>query len=343
MTIQGCKAMCALVEADGPVRLDDAMADPSFAGSPLLRMGVRAMLGGPLKDDAGALGLFVLGHTDPARRFGESDETLFATVAGLATVAIRRALTIENIQESARKALEASEEAHAASEAAERQAAETAAAYEQLLAPKQKLAAHNAILEAAHRSMDLQKTLEGLLEACLAQFDFDSGGISLVDPASGELELRHDKGFAPEFTERAAHCASRAADTPGASGPEAMFLDESDPRFASDAQRIAEGIRCLATLPVLVAGTLVGCLVLASHAREAVGAQARQALVEASRLLGPIIANALQATELERFNRIAAGREDRIIEIKREVNQLLIEAGREPKYKITHYQLSPTP
>jgi GAF domain-containing protein len=347
--VTGRGALRALAEADGPVRLDDVMAHPAFTGYPEWHPKVRALLGAPLKDDAGVLGLFALGHTDPARRFGESDETLFATVAGLATVAIRRALTIENIQESAREALEASEEAQAAREAAERQAAETAAAYAQLLVLKQKLAAHNAILEAANRRMDLQKTLEGLLEACLAQFDFDSGGISLVDPASGKLMLRHAKGFAPEasplatFTERAAHCASRAADTPGASGPEATFLDESDPRFASDAQRIAESIRCLATLPVLVAGTLVGCLVLASHSREAIGAQARQALVEASRLLGPVIANALKAAELERFNQIAAGREDRIIEIKREVNQLLIEAGREPKYTITHYQLSPTP
>ncbi|MBT8045632.1 MAG: hypothetical protein KJN67_00570, partial [Pontiella sp.] len=36
--------------------------------------------------------------------------------------------------------------------------------------------------------------------------------------------------------------------------------------------------------------------------------------------------------ELSRFNRMATGRERRIIELKRHINSLLAELGREPKY-----------
>lgn len=37
--------------------------------------------------------------------------------------------------------------------------------------------------------------------------------------------------------------------------------------------------------------------------------------------------------EMSRFNRMATGRERRIIELKRQINSLLTELGREPKYK----------
>jgi len=340
--VEGRGALRALVNADGPVRLDDVTAHPAFTGYPDWHPKVRALLGAPLRDDTGTLGLFALGHTDPARRFSDSDETLFATISGLATVAIRRALTIENIQDAARGALEASDEARLARETAERQATETAAAYDELFALKQKLAMQNAILEAANRTVDLQETLRGILDSCLEQFTIDSGGIYLIDLISGDLVLRHSQGLSPEFAKHVARYERGAPDVVGAFQPEALFFDDYDATFKSDAARAAEDVRSVASVPLLAAGTLIGRLNLASHTRTAIGADVRETLVEAGRLVGPAIANALQAEELERFNRVAAGREDRIIEMKREVNQLLIETGQEPKYTVTHHQLSPT-
>ncbi len=38
--------------------------------------------------------------------------------------------------------------------------------------------------------------------------------------------------------------------------------------------------------------------------------------------------------ELERFNRASQGREERVIELKREVNQLAKELGRTPPYSM---------
>ena len=37
--------------------------------------------------------------------------------------------------------------------------------------------------------------------------------------------------------------------------------------------------------------------------------------------------------EIERFNKLMTGREGRVIEMKKEVNALLAELGRQPEYK----------
>ena len=42
--------------------------------------------------------------------------------------------------------------------------------------------------------------------------------------------------------------------------------------------------------------------------------------------------------ELEAFNRAMVGRENRVIEMKEEINQLLVELGREPKFPVVWKQ-----
>ncbi len=41
-----------------------------------------------------------------------------------------------------------------------------------------------------------------------------------------------------------------------------------------------------------------------------------------------------KADELVKFNRLAVGRELKMIELKKEINALLEESGKEPEYKI---------
>lgn len=66
-------------------------------------------------------------------------------------------------------------------------------------------------------------------------------------------------------------------------------------------------------------------------------------LIQANRLLKEEIAErrkvekVLEAKleELEKFNRLAVGRELKMIELKKEINQLLSESGKDAKYRIT--------
>jgi len=76
--------------------------------------------------------------------------------------------------------------------------------------------------------------------------------------------------------------------------------------------------------------------VLGSHTLTAIPSAMVPLLEEVHRSIQPAVANALQAEDLDRFNRVAAGREDRVIQIKQEVNALLAELGREPRYAVTH-------
>lgn len=343
-------ALGALARAKDVVRLDDVMAHPAFTGFPEWHPEIRALLSAPLRDDGGVLGLFALGHTDPARRFTEDHKALFATVSRLATVAIRRAAFHEDLQTLVCQAQEASVEAQNASiearlarVAAERQAAETVAAYDELMAVQRKLAAHTAILQAAGRTVKLDETLRSVLDTCVEQLGFDNGSIYLVDPLTDELLLRHARGVSEPFIEHMRRIPAGAPMRPDAAAREVQFFDKRrlNEHFAADAEFLAEGLAATATVPLAAGGKFLGLLALGSHTDEDIGPESRDVLAGLTHAISPAIANALQAEDLERFNRAAAGREDRVIEMKLEVNDLLVELGRQRKYKVTHEQLAP--
>ncbi len=349
-TVKARGALGALARVEGVVRINDVMAHPAFTGFPKWHPDIRAMLGAPLRDDGGVLGLFVLGHTDPARRFTGDHEALFATVSRLATVAIRRAAFHEDLQtlvcqaqEASVEAQEASVEARLARVAAERQAAETAAAYDELMAVQRTLAAHTAVLEAAGRTVKLDETLRSVLDTCIEQLGFDNGSIYLVDPLTEELLLKHARGVSEPYIEHMRRLPAGSPMLPDTAGREVQFFDQRrlNEHFVGEAEFLAEGLASAATVPLAAGGKSLGLLVLGSHRNADISPEGRDVLAGLTHAVSPAIANALQAEDLERFNRAAAGREDRVIEMKREVNELLVELGRQRKYKVTHEQLAP--
>jgi len=250
-----------------------------------------------------------------------------------------------DLEARTREADAASNEARAARETAEQRAAETAAAYNELMVAQQRLAAHAATLEAASRSMKLDETLRSVLDACIEQLGFDSGTFYLVDPVTDELVLRHAQNFPEHFTEhmRRMRLGSAIAPTEFAQG--VQFLDQRwlKEHFALDPIFLAERITSAAIVPLSVGERFAGLLILASHIHGEIEPGLRTMLLDLIRSICTAVANALQADDLERFNRAAAQREDRVIEMKREVNALLAELAREPKYTVTEEQLAPTP
>ncbi len=132
------------------------------------------------------------------------------------------------------------------------------------LTEKNQLNIINAVTIAIARSLELDVVLETALEKVMEAFDVDSGGIYLVDSASGRLKLAASKGLTPAFKAEKSDvppgigCAGWAIDRGeifAAFGtPEASFICE-------DAERLM-GIDCLLAGPITTKSGVQGVIEL---------------------------------------------------------------------------------
>lgn len=334
-----------LLQSEGLVQVADVMAHPDFTAYPANSLKLRAMVGTTLRDPGGLFGLFAMGHLDPTQQFTPEHSSAFAGLADLAVVAIRRAVMVEELRRAVHTAEAASEEARLAREAAERQTAETTAAFEELLAVKQRLAVHSAVLEAAARGGGLEGTLRAVAQACVEQLALDAAAFYLLDPRGEALVLKQALGVSDAFAEQMRRLEQGIRAFPDGTIEHVMIFDAGDlrARFRENQGFLDEGITAAAAIPLGSASRPIGVLILASHELSVVPADMVPLLEEIHRSIQPAVANALQAEDLERFNRAAAGREDRVIGIKQEVNALLAELGREPRYAVTHAMTAHAP
>ncbi len=333
-----------LLRSDGIVCLDDVMAHPEIRRHPERHLKLHAMLGTALRDDSGVFGIFAVGHTKPQRQFTDEHKKTVATMADLAAVAINRARTVDELKRTANEAQEASRKARAAREAAEHHAADSAAAYEALLATKQRLAIHIAISEAANRPTSLNEVLSSITDTCLTELDFDSVATYLLDEKTDQLVMASDQGLSKPFVAHMQCCPVKPPDRRESLRGNVFFFNHQDlnKRFADEPEFLAEGLTSAASVPLGVGERFVGLLFFSSHVQAEIAPRARAIIAEIARSVQPAIANALHAGELEHFNQAAAWREDRVTEVKREVNALLAELGQPPRYTIPDDTLTET-
>ena len=116
---------------------------------------------------------------------------------------------------------------------------------------------------------DLTEALGLVMEAAFELPSVDSGGVYLVDPRTGELELAVHAGFSPGFVAEVARFASDAPQTRLLMAGASHFLDAAALRHGLEAEReLREGIRALAAVPIRHEGVVVAALNLASHTRD---------------------------------------------------------------------------
>ena len=128
------------------------------------------------------------------------------------------------------------------------------------------------------RTSDLNTALKEFLEIAVRIGGGDCGGIYLPDEANGGMQLAVHRGVSDSFARAVGHYA--------ADGPQMKFLRQGLPvfgthcslPFALDADRLREGLRALAMVPLHHEGKLIGSLVLASHTAEEIPAQTRVAV-----------------------------------------------------------------
>ncbi len=112
--------------------------------------------------------------------------------------------------------------------------------------------------------VELHEALNIILEACLSVNGVDGGGIYLIEPDTGTLQLFCHAGLSPEFIAVVTHY------TPDS--PQARLVSRGEPNYWTsppgtlqvDALR-KEGIKALASIPVKADGHIIAALNIASR------------------------------------------------------------------------------
>jgi len=160
------------------------------------------------------------------------------------------------------------------------------------------LQAQRDLAVAVAASPGLEQTLQLCFDAAMGAAEMDCGGVYLVDPASGDLDLAHHHGLPADFVAAVEHYP---ADSPNARrvsvGDHVYSLQVPDERLRR------EGLRCLSVLPVAHEGRVIGCFNLASHTRDEIS-EAHRAAVEA--IVAQAAAAIVRSREVARARRLEA-------------------------------------
>ena len=130
-------------------------------------------------------------------------------------------------------------------------------------------------LASAH---DLSDALDAALDCVLRIRGIDSGGIYLVDRATGAVDLVVHRGLSDAFVRRVSHFAADA--------PQARLVRSGVPVYArtgevtdlqEDAHR-TEGLRSLAVIPIVHENEVIAVFNMASHQHDSMPESTRRAL-----------------------------------------------------------------
>ena len=144
--------------------------------------------------------------------------------------------------------------------------------------------------------MELQETLRLCVETAITFSGLDCGGVYLVDPVSGDLDLAYHQGLSPEFVRQGAYYEADALNTYLVMAGKPLYARIDDLPGLMDEESLKEGLRSVAIIPVIHQDRVIACINVASHQIEAVPATARAALETLAAQVGSAIAR-VQAEE----------------------------------------------
>ncbi len=160
-------------------------------------------------------------------------------------------------------------------------------------------------LAAALGSMDsLDEALSKILDTVCKVEGLDSGGIHLVDPATGNYHLAVYRGVNLAMAESLAFFAKDLKQARLISAGHALYQSYAIliPMFASNIPP-DEGLRAAAIIPVLYQGKLIAALLIGSHTIDKITSTTRHALEVIAAQVGDVIAR-IRAEEASQESRI---------------------------------------
>ncbi|MDO9532468.1 MAG: PAS domain S-box protein, partial [Deltaproteobacteria bacterium] len=141
----------------------------------------------------------------------------------------------------------------------------------------------------------LQETLRLCVETAITISGLDSGGVYVVDPVSGDLDLAYHQGLSPEFVRDGAYYQADDLNTYLVMAGRPVYARLQD-LPGLDEQGLKEGLRSVAIIPVIYQDRVIASINVASHQYEEVPATARAALETLAAQVGSAIAR-VQAEE----------------------------------------------
>ena len=144
--------------------------------------------------------------------------------------------------------------------------------------------------------MGLHETLRLCVETAIIISGLDSGGVFVVDPASGDLDLAYHQGFSPEFVRQGAYYEADDLHTYLVMAGRPVYARLQDLPGLMDEEGLKEGLRSVAIIPVIYQDRVIASINVASHQYEEVPATARAALETLAAQVGSAIAR-VQAEE----------------------------------------------
>jgi PAS domain S-box-containing protein len=153
---------------------------------------------------------------------------------------------------------------------------------------------------ALEQATGLDATLRLCLDIALDVSGMDSGGIYLMDTASGALDLACARGLSDEFIQSVSHLDADTINMRLVRTGQAVYGRHGELIIQMDDARRRENLRALAVIPIHHEGRAMACLNLASHTLDEVPLFARHALETVASQIGSAIARAAAKEALAR-------------------------------------------
>jgi PAS domain S-box-containing protein len=146
----------------------------------------------------------------------------------------------------------------------------------------------------------LESAMEGLMSAVTQIEGVDCGGLYLVDPMTGEVDLMTSTGLSKAFIDRVSHFDPDAQEAELVMSGNPLFVPYSVILNSSpDDIRHKEGLKALAVIPLRHEGKVIAALNLGSHAGEEFSLESRTTIEAVAAQVGSLLARVTAESRLK--------------------------------------------
>jgi len=172
---------------------------------------------------------------------------------------------------------------------------------------KKALQQQHELVMALGRATDLQENLAVCLSSALIVTEMDCGGIYLVDEASKGFRLAQHVGLSEAFVLIAKIVEPESPHARLIHAGQPVYIKHSD--LTADGQKLHEGLRALAVIPVCHQGQVIASLNIASHTMDETPREIRPLIESLAMQMGSFLSRTIMMEALrnseERFRELA--------------------------------------